>query len=346
MKDPASKSPRPANSRATSLDVAEAVGVSQSTVSRSLSDDPRISDATRARVEKAAKRLGYRPNIAARSLITSRTRTMGLAVSDINNPFYPSLIEALYAEFRDLGYGTLLFNSEEETEGDPLAPFLAHSIDGLLVCSATLDSRLGVAAQDEGLPTVFLVRHTSEPGNRVISDNRGGAGIVANLFTDLGHERIAVISGPSNTSTSLERDAGFLAALEERGVTVPPHWKLRGQYSHDVGFRLATSLLTGDDVPTAIFCGNDVIAFGALNAVEKLGLDCPGDVSIAGFGDIPIAGWPRIGLTPVRQNLPGMARAAARMLVEHVEESAAPPATEVFDTELVYRGTVGPPKKP
>jgi len=345
VKETERKESRRGGDRVTSLDVAAGAGVSQSTVSRALSGDPRISEATTARVKEIAKRLGYRPNIAARSLITSRTRTIGLAVSDINNPFYPSLIEALYGEFRQLGYGTLLFNSEVEEESDPLAPYLDHSIDGLLVCSATLDSRLGSASLAEDLPTVFLVRHTSEPGNRVLSDNRAGAAMAANLLTDMGHRRIGLISGPPTTSTAIERDAGFLEVLEARGIAVPDALHLRGEYSQDIGFDSTVALMESDSRPTAIFCGNDVIALGALNAIERLDLSCPEDLSIVGFGDIPISGWAKIDLTTVRQNLPAMARAAARMLVDQVERPDGELRTEIFETELVYRGTAGPPPR-
>jgi LacI family transcriptional regulator len=292
------------------------------------------------------KRLGYRPNAAARSLITSRTQTMGLVLSDITNPFYPFLVDALHSEFKSLGYGMLLFNAESDEIGDvdPLGHFLSHSIDGLLFVSATLDSSLGKAVAEQGLPAVFLNRHTEDAtSDRVFSDNRSGAASAARLLLDLGHEKIGLISGPSNTSTAVERDAGFLNEIERRGLEVPEALRRRGPYSHRTGYDGALHLLGSEDPPTALFCGNDVIAFGALDAIEELQMSVPKDVSVIGFDDIPMSGWLRINLTTVRQPLPAMARTAVGLLVDQVENGLGDPRTEVFATELVYRGTTSIP---
>lgn len=327
--------------------MAAAAGVSQSTVSRALRGDPKISPATRDRIMAVVDQLGYRVNTAARSLITSRTQTMGVAVADITNPFYPFLLDALYREFRELGYSTLLFaevTDGDEARADPLSPLLVQSVDGLVAASATLGSDLGDAAKRQHVPVVFLLRHVGdERHDRVVSDNVGGGRAVARLLHDLGHTKIAMISGPSNTSTAIERDQGFLEELERLGLPPDAVGCRRGPYAHRTGYDEMLALLREDDPPTAVFCGNDVIAFGALDAAETLGCSVPRDLSIVGFNDIPIAGWRRVNLTTVRQPLRDMARAAVRMLVERVEAPDLEPRCQVFPVELVYRGTTGPP---
>jgi LacI family transcriptional regulator len=333
--------------RVTSRDVAAASGVSQSTVSRVLRGDPRVSPMARASVLDAVERLGYRLNVAARSLTTSRTETMGVVVADIANPFYPFLIGALHQEFEALGFSTLLFADaagSEEPSDDPLRALLTQAVDGLVFASANLGSGLGEAARRRQLPVVFLVRHDGdERFDRVLADNAGGGRDVARLLTDLGHRRIAMISGPANTSTSQDRDRGFLEAIADAGLDPIAVRCRHGPYTHAWGFEATLEMLRGDERPTAIFCGNDVIAFGALDAAQELGLSVPGDVSIVGFNDIPIAGWRFVNLTTVRQPLKEMARAAAQMLVKRVESPDREPRTRVFPVELVYRGTAGQP---
>jgi LacI family transcriptional regulator len=329
--------------RVTSRDVAAASGVSQSTVSRVLRNDPRVSPAARDRVLAAVDQLGYRLNAAARSLITSRTQTMGVIVADIANPFYPYLIGALHQEFHELGYSTLLFaDAAGDDAADPLRALSTQAVDGLVFASANLGSRLGAAAKRQQLPVVFLVRHDGDDRfDRVIADNVGGGRDVARLLTDLGHRRIAMISGPADTSTAVDRDEGFLEALGQAGVPASEVRCRRGPYTHATGYDELLALLAEPDPPTAVFCGNDVIAFGALDAAEKLGISIPEQLSIVGFNDIPIAGWRRVNLTTVRQPLKEMAHIAASMLVARVDDPQREPRTRILPVELVYRGTAG-----
>jgi len=254
----------------TSRDIAREAGVSQSTVSRALRGDPRVADDTRARIMEAAERLQYSPNLAARSLITNRTRTIGLVISDITNPFYPTLVDVLHDEFSLSGYRTVLFNERTDARGaDDLLPQLAgRAVDGLVFASATLGSRSINAFAARGLPVVLLNRYVDEAKvDRVVADNYGG-GVQAARFLahDLGHRRIALIAGPDNTSTTRDRESGFRATLAELGVPFDESLRREGDYSHQSGYQWCLDLLRSDPRPTAIFCGNDVIALGALDA--------------------------------------------------------------------------------
>jgi LacI family transcriptional regulator len=176
-----------------------------------------------------------------------------------------------------------------------------------------------------------------------MADHYGGATQVADLLVSLGHTRIGFIAGPANTSTSRDREAGFTAALERHGVTLDRSLRRAGEFTHQSGFQWASELLSLDDPPTAIFCANDVVAFGALDATRRLHVDVPSELSIVGFDDIPMAAWETFSLTTVRQPLTEMARDAARALIARIDGNADPePSRIIFPTHLVQRATTGP----
>ena len=178
------------------------------------------------------------------------------------------------------------------------------------------------------------------PLDRVMADHRGGAVQVADLLVKLGHERLAFIAGPANTSTSRDREAGFTDALRRHGMPLDPALRRAGEFTHQSGFQWATDLLELPDPPTAIFCANDVVAFGALDAARRLKIDVPRQLSIVGFDDIPMASWEAFSLTTVRQPLAEMARDAARLLIARIEgRDGSEPSRIVFPTHLVQRST-------
>jgi len=329
----------------TSHDVAREVGVSQSTVSRALRRDPRVDPGTAARVLNAAERLGYAPNASARSLVTSRTGTVAVVLADITNPFYPQLVEALHEQLARGGYRMILFNERTDSRGDGGIERLLHSggADGAVFLSVTVDSGVAELLASTRVPTVLLNRDAEAPlVDHVLADHRDGAAQVAELLIRLGHTRVAFIGGPANTSTSRDREAGFRAALERHGLSLPPAMTRVGEFTHQSGFQWATELLDSEEPPTAIFCANDVIGFGALDATRRLRIDVPGQVSVIGFDDIPMAGWEAFSLTTVRQPLTEMARDAARLLIARIEDrDAGAPRRTVFPTHLVQRATTG-----
>lgn len=331
----------------TSHDIAREAGVSQSTVSRALRGDPRVDPATAARVLRVAELRGYSPNASARSLVTRRTRTIAVVVADIKNPFYPELVEALHEALGRSGYRMVLVNERTDTRGQAgLAElYRGGGADGAVFVSVTIEQRVVELLTTSPVPSVLLNRDVDGADvDRVMADNHGGAGQVADLLHRLGHRRIAFLSGPENTSTSRDREAGFRKALEQRGAPMDPALRRVGEFTHRSGYQWASELLDRPDRPTAVFCANDVIAFGALDAARNLGIDVPGQVSIAGFDDIPMASWGAFSLTTVRQPLTDMARDAARILVERIEgHDGVVHQRLVFPTHLVQRTTTGPP---
>jgi LacI family transcriptional regulator len=345
--DPTPAGPHP-RAATTSWTVAREAGVSQSTVSRALRGDPRVREQTRRRVEEAAQRLGYVPNSLASSFASRSTRTLGVVVSDLTNPFFPHLLTPIHDELQLMGYRMVLFTERTDLPAgqEALGRLLGRSIDGVLVTTATLRSPLADALSARGLPLVLLNRYIDGLDvDRVISDNRGGAFSGARHILQLGHRRIGVIRGPSNTSTSRDRMLGLTDAMTAEGLTLDPVLVREGTYSHESGYQHGRDLLRLADRPTAIVCGNDIVAFGALDAARSLGVRVPEDVSILGFDDIPMAAWEVFQLSTLRQPLVDMARTAARMLVERVEngEDVGPGREHVFPATLVKRSTVGPP---
>jgi LacI family transcriptional regulator len=327
----------------TSKDIARRLKISQSTVSRALRGDPRVAPGTTARVLEAARQMNYTPNLAARSLITRRTGTVGVVVSDITNPFYPELLEILHNELALAGYRTILFNertdaSVEQHVGDLVK---GAAVDGVVYVSATLDTPLpGHGAP--GMPTVLVNRYIDSANvDLVVADNHRGGRLVAEAMVELGHRRIAIITGPENTTTSRDRERGFREQLEAASLPLDETLRRVGQFTHHSGYQWCLDLLATEPRPTAVFAANDVIAFGALDAARRVGIKVPAELSIVGFDDIDMAGWEGFSLTTVRQPLEEMGRATAQLLLDRIaSDGDAAPRRRIFPVGLVRRDTL------
>ena len=327
----------------TSKDIARKLKISQSTVSRALRGDPRVAPDTMARVLEAARQMNYTPNLAARSLITRRTGTIGVVVADITNPFYPELLEVLHNELALGGFRTILFNERTDASVEQHLGDLVNgaAVDGLVYVSATLGAPLpGRSGRD--IPIVLVNRYVdSLQADTVVADNHRGGRLVAEAMVELGHRRIALIAGPENTTTSRDRESGFREELRARGVRFDETLRRVGQFSHHSGYQWCLDLLAAEPRPTAVFAANDVIAFGALDAARRVGVRVPAELSIVGFDDIDMAGWEGFDLTTVRQPLAEMGRAAAKLVAERIASARdAPPRKRVFPVGLVRRNTL------
>ncbi|CAM5358899.1 LacI family transcriptional regulator OS=Streptomyces tendae OX=1932 GN=GUR47_08725 PE=4 SV=1 [Streptomyces tendae] len=328
----------------TSHDVARLAGVSQPTVSRALRDDPRVSSATREKVKEAARALNYVPSEVGRSLSTRSTRRIGVIVTDLTNPFYPHVVAPLHDELGRLGYRMMLL-TERSDEAVAQEELLDQSLDGVVLATATTDSRLPARLDRRDMPYVFLNRDTGRAGDYAsVVDNEGGGRLVARELAALGHRRIAGIFGAANTTTGRERELGFRLALADEGIGLPEERVVRGPFEYETGYEALSFLLDAAQRPTAVFCGNDVVAVGVLNAARAAGLSVPGDLTVVGFDDLPMASWEVLRLTTVRHDLAELARQAARLLVRRIAGRADPAGERlVLPTEFVPRGTHGPP---
>jgi LacI family transcriptional regulator len=316
--------------------------VTQPTVSRALRDDPRVAPKTAARIKEAALRLGYVPHSAARSLVTKRSGNVAVLVAELNNPFYPELLEVLHSELDSLGLHAVLLSERIQTMGESVVSLLrSELVDGAIVATATLDAKTEVLLREQLGSIVLLIRDVPGSGrDAVVADNAGGAALAARHLLELGHRRIASITGPPDTWTARERAEGFERELERSGLRSST---THGDYSHDAGYKGCLDLLAADSPPTAIFCGNDVIALGALDAARATGVEVPSQLSIVGFDDIALAGWESFRLTTVRQPLPEMARRAARILAATIEGKEPAGERLVLPTELVVRASTAAP---
>ncbi len=306
----------------TSKDIARKLKISQSTVSRALRGDPRVAPETAARVLEAARQMNYTPNLAARSLITRRTGTVGVVVSDITNPFYPELLDILHNELALAGYRTVLFNEQTDASVEQHVGDLVNgaAVDGLVYVSATLGTPLpGRGARD--IPVVLVNRYIDAAHvDTVVSDNHRGGRLVAEAMVELGHRRIALIAGPENTTTSRDRERGFreqLAGVRASSSTRP--CAASASSATTAATSGASTSSRRSHARRRSSPRTTSIAFGALDAARRVGVRVPDELSIVGFDDIDMAGWEGFNLTTVRQPLAEMGRAAARLLLERID---------------------------
>ena len=328
----------------TSHDVARLAGVSQPSVSRALRDVPGVSAETRARVREAARALGYVPSQAGRSLSTQSTGRIGVVSAELGNPFFPALIEPIHRRLGESGYRTILV-TDRHSDPVELETLIDGSLDGVILTTTELDSTLPHELARRGLPFVMLNRTIEGvPADRCTADDFGGAKLVADLFVRLGHEKIGAVFGPQSTSTGRDGAAGFRAGLAAHKVLLDPNAAKVGAFTTASGYDSFIELMRNPDAPTAVFCANDVIAIGALNAASDLGIRVPEDVTVVGLDDIEVARWPVVNLTTVHTNIDVIAREAAEMLVARIADPSAPLRAFQDQASLVLRGTHGPPR--
>lgn len=325
--------------KSTSVDVARLAGVSQSTVSRTFSGDTRVAVDTRERVLAAAKALEYTPNAIARSLITQRTGIIGIVMAYMTSPFYPYVLEKFIQKLQALGLRALVFSAAPGQELDDLLPqVLQYQVDGLIITSATLSSRMVNEAARNGTPVMLFNR--SMPGAQVgavCCDNLAGGRLVADLLLNAGHRNLAYIAGSQNASTNREREQGFGDRLREHGQ----HSWLREQanYTHESGYDAMRRLLERDVPPDAVFCANDIMALGALDLVRERGIKIPETLSIIGFDDIPMAAWSSYALTTIRQPVNQMIDTTLTLLLARLDTPETPPVLKLIPGVLVERGS-------
>ncbi|WGM20497.1 LacI family DNA-binding transcriptional regulator [Paenarthrobacter sp. OM7] len=325
----------------TSHDVAQLAGVSQPTVSRALRDDPRVSEATKDRVRRAASRLGYVPSDVGRALSSGRTRRIGLLLTDLENQFYPHIIAPAFHQLESRGYQLML--QTEAADNEVVAErLISNGLDGVLLATSTIDSVVPHRLRDRGLPFVYFNRTSAAvSADSAVVDPALGMSEAAKALFELGHRRIAAILGPANTSTAVNRELALREALAHYGISIPARYVHRGAFETSTGQVGTERFLAMPEPPTAIVCGNDVVAFGALNAARVAGADVPGDVSIIGFDDLPSASWPIIRLTTIAYDLDAMVRKAADLLVGRIEKPNQAPEECSFPSRLLMRDTLG-----
>ncbi len=327
--------------KANSLDVARRAGVSQSAVSRVFTPGASVSKKMSERVLKAAAELGYRPNVLARSLITGRSRIIGLVVAYLDNQFYPDALEKLSNALQKRGYHILVFMASNEREGvdQVMQELLDYQVDGIITASVAISYDLTTRCKAAGIPVVLFNRDQDGVKlSAVTSDNYAGAKKIADFLVRGGHKRIAHIAGWAGSSTGRDREAGFRAGLKQAGHKL--HACVDGMYSREVAAAAVHHMFKKRWKPDAIFVGNDHMAFGVMDALRyELGLSVPGDVSIVGYDDVPLAGWPSYDLTTLRQPSNRMVEATVDTLLGQIEGTAGKHKKIRIDGPLIVRST-------
>lgn len=327
--------------KVTATDVARLAGVSQSAVSRVFTPGASASKATAERVRAAAEQLGYRPDPLARAMITGRTRIIGLVVAYLDNQFYPVAIELLSRALQEKGYHVLVFMAENSTERVPqvMQELLDYQVDGIITASVAMTNDLTERCRTAGIPVVMFNRGQDDEGlSEVTSNNLAGGRRAAQHLIDTGHHRIAHIMGWQGSSTGRDRAQGFRAALDAAGLS--PFAMVDGMYSQEVAAKEARALFAGPDRPDAIFVGNDHMAFAVMDTLRfELGLSVPGDVSIIGYDDVPLAAWASYNLTTIRQPVRRMVEATVDILLNQIEGETKPARIHI-DGPLIERGSV------
>lgn len=325
----------------TAQDVARALGVSQSTISRAFSMTASISEDMKLRVIKAANKLGYQPNVIARSLITRKTNMVAIVMANLVDPFYPVVLDELVQQVQAAGFQTLLFvPSEGQTADDIMPNLLQYQVDAIILTSATISSAMARICAERDTPVVSFNRYV--PGlkiHAVSSDNVAGGRQVADYLVATGHERLAFVSAQRDATTNRDRRSGFMSRLKQLKMNSCVQEE-GGEFSYEAGYTAAKRLLRQARRPDGLFFASDVMAFGGIDAARELGLSVPEDISIVGYDDVPMAALPSYGLTTIRQPVREMAQAALEILGLSGDRVArAEPTTRLIPGILITRAS-------
>lgn len=333
----------------TIKDIARMANVSHTTVSRALNDKSRIDPQTKEKILSIARQLNYQPNFFARSLVTKRTKILGLVITTIANPFYTELAQGIETTARSLGYNIIFCSTDYElsTEKQYIDMLRNKGVDGIIFTSAHIGDPNIIELAEEGFPMILLNRRTYHPTVRdkvdyVGVDNLLGGYLAVEHLIRLGHERIGIIGGSSESSVGFERLDGGKRALNAYGLEVREDYFLEGDFLKESGYQGGKRFLRMEKPPTAIFATNDYMALGTYQALVEEGVKIPEEMALVGFNDIEFTSMRGIELTTIGQKKYEMGALAVKRLVERIEgDRTQPPKEIILKPELIIRRTCG-----
>ena len=328
----------------TSSDVARLAQVSQSAVSRTFTPGASVSAKTREKVLAAASELGYRPNALARAVISGRSRLIAVVMAYLDNQFYPNVLEKLSRRLQDKGYQALLLMTEPGNQDEVIAQLLQFQVEGVILASVALSSRLAEECNASGIPIVALNRYSANaPMSSITSDNIEGGRLAARHLVSLGRTRIAYIAGTEDASTNRDREAGFYRGLAECGISA--YGRQVGGYSFEGAAAATRRLFANGNGPDGVFVANDHMSFAALDVMrDELGLRVPDDVAVIGYDDVPEARWKGYDLTTISQSSDTMADKAISILFDQINNRQVRNHAVILPARLIVRGTAPAPK--
>ena len=325
-------------------DIAKQAGVSRSTVSRVVNDQPNVSDDVRKRVRDVIRKTGYHPNAAARTLASQRSWMIGIVLPHtvslfFTDPYYPNLIKGIAQACNQYNYTLAFFLVSNKEDEIKIFPRVAREgqLDGVIVQSGHHGDQeiIGMLVEHK-MPVVVAGRPFKTRGVSYIDiDNLEAAQRAVTHLIDHDYQRIATITGPANSTVGIDRREGYVNALTESGTPVKPELIVEGDFSDAGGYQAMLKLLPFK--PDAVFAASDVMAVGAMRAVREAGLAVPRDVAFIGFDDLAPANMPDVALSTVRQPVDRFGEKAVEMLIDLIENGIIPPRRATLKTELIIR---------
>lgn len=321
-------------------DVADRAGVSVTTVSHVVNNTRPVSDELHHRVSSAMDELGYQPNVLARSLRRGETHTVGVILPDSSNPYFAELARCIEDHSFEKGYSVILCNSDNNTDKERLyTQVLADKqVDGIVMVAAgdSVENINGLL--NRGIHLVLVDRFIPEVQvDFVLVDNKKGAKIATQHLIELGHKSIGCIVGPKNVILSKERLEGYRQALIENGIPYRNELVIEGDFQYKDGFEAANKLLSVNVEPTAIFATNDLMAVGAVSSGLERGLSIPGQLSVIGFDNIPLASYANPPITTIDQPKSEIGALATEILLHRMGDPDIQPRVEILDPKIVVR---------
>ena len=330
----------------TITDVALRAGVSRSAVSRTFTDGASVSHKTRAKVDKAARELGYRPSMIARSLTTKRTKLIGLVANNFQNPAFLEIFDYFTVELQARGFRPLLVNLTHETSPEKSMQLLRqYSVEGVIVATSTLPPDFASSFRKGGIPVVhsFGKHHSSSDVHIVGIDNVRCGALAAEALFERGYALVGIIAGPESATSTIDRVSGFLHRAKELGLKIA-RTCYAADYSYAAG-RDAMQKLRSVPGVQAVFCGDDLICMGAMDFARGGGLQIPDDIGFIGVNDINIAGWSAYNLTTIRQPFRDIILSSIELIVNLIDNPGRVVESRLFACTIIERGSLRPKQK-
>lgn len=330
-------------------DIARLSGVSRSTVSRVINDDPNVKDETRRKVLDIIGNINFQPNLAARGLASGRTNVIGVVIPAgvsviFTDPYFPILLQSISAVCNTRNYSVMLWLADPEYERRMITRILHNGlVDGVVAAKVLLNDSIIESLMDSKMPFILIGRHPSKDVNFLDVDNELAGRKATMHLIRLGYKRIATITGLKDQVVTLDRYQGYLKALQESEHPVFPELVEEGDFTDEGGYSAMRRLLKYK--PDAVFVASDMMAYGAMRAIREANLRIPDDVALVGFDDIPSSSKTLPPLTTVRQPVAQMGSRAVDILIDLIECKSLSTQKVIMDTELIVRETCGATKR-
>lgn len=316
-------------------DIAKIAGVSQTTVSRVINKPNEVSEELRKKVMKVIKAFDYTPNSVARGLRKGSTKVIGVIIPDITNPFFPAIVRGIEDFLKKKGYSLILCNSDQDIKEEKklLKLLYSKSVDGVIFTGSSEYNPEIEIFTNRDIPVVFLDRiYNTKSSSYVIVDNVKGMLELVTYLVECGYRSFALLNGNKETFSAKARYEGFLKAVKKYGIK--NYEVIFGQFTYESGYQMIEKL---SKIPEVLVCGNDLIAYGAIDKIEKLGLSIPDNIGVTGFDDISFSRHYKPSLTTVRQPTYDLGRKAAELIFKMVESKKYKPKGVILNPKLVIR---------